>query len=419
MDLTPWRGSRDFRLLVLAGTVFYLGGMVTYVALPYQLYQQTGSNLAVGLMGAVELVPLVLFGLYGGAVADHYDRRRVLVATGVVQVLLTAGLLGNALLDRPRVWVLYVLGAGLSAAQSLQRPSREALLPRVVRHDELPAAVALSSFGIQVGLLAGPAIGGLLVAHAGLGWAYGVDVAGLVIATALFAALRPVRITDDTEPPSLSRIAEGLRYATGRPVLMGTYVVDIVAMFMAMPEVIYPAFASTVLHRPDLLGLLYTAGTVGSLLATATSGWTRRVHHQGRAVILAAAAWGACVAAAGAAPSVWLVLAALVLAGACDMTSGLFRATIWNQTIPDGMRGRLAGIEMLSYSIGPLGGQVRAGLMADAFGVRRAIVGGGLLCVGGVGAAAASLPAMWHYDARTDEHAVRERDLRAARGAQG
>jgi MFS family permease len=131
---------------------------------------------------------------------------------------------------------------------------------------------------------------------------------------------------------------------------------------------------------------------------------------------VAAAAWGACIGLAGLAPSVWLVLPALVLAGACDMTSGLFRATIWNQTIPDGMRGRLAGIEMLSYSIGPLGGQVRAGLMADLLGVRQAIVAGGLLCVGGVGAAAASLPAMWHYDARTDEHAVRERLLRAARG---
>jgi len=216
-----------------------------------------------------------------------------------------------------------------------------------------------------VGLLAGPAVGGLLVAHAGLGWAYAVDVTALTVATALFAALRPLRIADDTQPPSLSRIAAGLRYAISRPVLMGTYVVDIVAMLMAMPEVIYPAFASTVLHRPELLGLLYTAGTAGSLLATAASAWTRRVHHHGRAVIVAAAAWGVCIGLAGLAPPVWLVLPALVLAGACDMTSGLFRATIWNQTIPDAMRGRLAGIEMLSYSIGPLGGQVRAGLMAD------------------------------------------------------
>lgn len=412
MDLTPWRASRDFRLLVVAGTVFYLGGMVTYVAVPYQLYRQTGSTLAVGLMGVVELVPLIVFGLYGGAVADHYDRRTVLISTGAAQVVLTAGLLGNAALPQPRTWPLYAIGAVLSAVQSLQRPSREALLPRTVAHDQLTAAVAMSSFGMQLGMVAGPASGGLLVVHAGPAWAYGVDVVGLLVATALYTRLGRHRIAEDTQPPSVGVIAEGLRYAVGRPVLLGTYVVDIIAMITAMPEVIYPAFATTVLHRPELLGLLYTAATVGSMIATATSRWTRRVHHHGRAVILAAAAWGGFVALAGLAPSVWLVLVCLAAAGASDMVSGLFRATIWNQTIPDAMRGRLAGIEMLSYSIGPLGGQVRAGVTADLLGVRRAIVGGGLVCVGGVAVAAASMPAMWRYDERTDEHAVRERRLR-------
>lgn len=416
MDLTPWRSSRDFRLLVVAGTVFYLGGMVTYVAVPYQLYRQTGSNLAVGLMGAVELLPLVVFGLYGGAIADHHDRRTVLVLTGIAQVVLTAGLLVNAVLAEPLVWPLYLIGACLSAAQSLQRPSREALLPRTVRHDQVPAAVAMSSFGMQLGLLAGPAVGGLLIAHAGLAWAYAVDVTGLLIATGLFTALGRRRITEDTRPPSLRGVAEGLRYAIGRPVLVGTYVVDIVAMFLAMPEVLFPAFATTVLHRPDLLGLLYSAGTVGSVVATLTSGWIRRIHHHGRAVVVSAAVWGLCIALAGltSAASVWLVMGFLVGAGAADMISALFRSTIWNQTIPDAMRGRLAGIEMLSYSVGPLGGQLRAGLSADAFGVRPAIVGGGLLCTAGVGAAAAGLRGLWSYDARTDEHAVREQNLRAA-----
>lgn len=417
VDLTPWRSSRDFRLLVVAGSVFYLGGMVSYVAVPYQLYRLTGSNLAVGLMGAVELVPLVFFGLYGGAIADHYDRRRVLLLTGTAQVVLTTGLLLNSLLAAPRVWLLYAIAACLSAAQSLQRPSREALLPRTVEHHQLPAAIALSTFGLHLGFLVGPALGGLIIAHAGPPWAYAVDVAGLVIATGLYTALGSHRIAEDTEPPSLARITEGLRYAVGRQALLGTYVVDIVAMFTAMPEVIYPAFATTVLHRPDLLGLLYSAGTAGSLLATLTSRWTQRVHHHGRAVAIAAASWGALIALAGAARSVWLVLACLVLAGSADMISGLFRSTIWNQTIPDAMRGRLAGIEMLSYSVGPLGGQVRAGLSADAFGVRTAIVTGGVLCTVGVGAAGTALRGLWRYDARTDEHAVRERDLRAAREA--
>src|SRR3954462_6231484 len=150
MDTTPLRTSRDFRLLFAAGTVFYLGGMVSYVAVPYQLYHLTHSNLAVGAMGAVELVPLLVFGLYGGALADHADRRTVLVLTGTAQAVLTAALMGNAFLAEPRVWAIYAIGGLLSAAQSLQRPSREALTPRVVTQQELPAAVALSGLGSQV-----------------------------------------------------------------------------------------------------------------------------------------------------------------------------------------------------------------------------------------------------------------------------
>lgn len=412
VDVSPLRESRDFRLLFWAGTVFYLGGMVTYVALPYQLYALTGSNFAVGLLGAVELVPLVGFGLWGGALADHVDRRAMVTLAAAGQVVLTAGLVANALAPRPQVWTIYALGACLSAAQALQRPSREALIPRTVRHAQLPAAVALSALGAQVGLLAGPALGGLLIQWTGLAWCYAVDATGLVVATILFSRLRPYPALDKGTPPSLRALAEGMRYAVRRRDLLGTYLVDLIAMFVAMPTVLFPALATDVLGQPAVLGLLYSAGTAGSLVATITSGWTARVHHHGRAVVLAAAAWGAAVAAAGLAPSAWAIVGLLALAGAADMVSGIFRSTIWHQTIPDGMRGRLAGIEMLSYSIGPLLGQTRAGLAADRWGVRQAIVSGGLLCLLGVGAAAVWLRGFWAYDDRTDEHAVRERRLR-------
>lgn len=414
LDVTPLRTSRDFRLLFVAGTVFYLGGMVSYVALPYQVYQLTGSNFAVGAIGLVELVPLVVFGLYGGALADHLDRRTMLVATGTAQVLLTAVLLVNAALDQPRVWVVYVVAGLLSIAQSLQRPSREALIPRVVAHDELPAAVSLSSLGMQVGMLLGPALGGLLLAHAGVAWAYAVDVVGLVAATGLFMALRRYPPTDRSTAPSLGAIAAGLRYAVARKDLLGTYVVDMVAMFMAMPTVLFPAFAEDVLDEPAMLGMLYTAGGIGTLLATLSSGWTSRFPHHGRAVVVAAAAWGAAVALGGLAPNAWVAVFWFAVAGAADMVSAIFRGVIWHQTIPDEMRGRLAGIEMLSYSVGPLGGQVRAGLVADATTVRMSIVSGGVLCVVGVAATATWLREFWSYDARTDPHAVRERERRAA-----
>ncbi len=413
MDLTPLRSSRDFRLLFWAGTVFYVGGMVSYVALPYQLYRLTHSNFAVGAMGIVELVPLVVFGLYGGALADHVDRRRMLVMTGAAQAVLTGVLLGNAVIAHPRVSVIYIVGALLSVAQSLGRPSREALLPRTVRHDELPAAVALSSLGMQAGTLLGPAAGGLLVATVGVAWGYAVDVTGLVVATMLYVALGSYPPTDRSTPPSLAGIVEGIRYAVGRRDLLGTYVIDMVAMFMAMPIVLFPAFAQDVFHRPGMLGLLYTADGVGALLATVTSGWMSRFHHHGRAVVVASMCWGAAIAFAGLAPKVWIALVFLVVAGSADMVSGMFRQTIWHQTIPDDKRGRLAGIEMLSYSVGPLGGQARSGLVADATSVRASIVSGGVLCVVGVAATATWLHGFWTYDDRTDEHAVRERRVRS------
>jgi MFS family permease len=414
LDTTPLRESRDFRLLTFGGTVFYLGGMVSYVAVPYQLYHLTGSNFAVGALGIVELLPLVVFGLYGGALADHADRRVMLVTTGATQVVLTAVLLVNAFLPNPRVWLIYLVGGLLAAAQSLQRPSREALVPRTVRHDQLPAAMAVSSLGREGSVLLGPTVGGVLIQLVGVGWCYAVDVTGLVVAATLFALMRSYPATDRSNPPSLSGIMDGLRYAVSRRDLMGTYVVDIVAMVMAMPIVLFPALALHVFHTPAMLGLLYSAESIGGLIITATSGWTSRVHHHGRAVVLSAIVWGGAIGLVGLAPNVWWALVALVVAGAGDMVSGIFRGTIWNQTIPDSMRGRLAGIEMLSYSLGPLGGQARSGLVADAWSVRGAITSGGLLCVGGVALTAALLRGFWSYDARTDEFAVRERLLRRA-----
>jgi MFS family permease len=421
LDVTPLRTSRDFRLLWLAGTVFYLGAMLTYVALPFQLYHLTGSNFAVGALGAVQLVPLIVAGLYGGALADRVDRRKMLVATGAAQVVLAAALAVNASLQTPSIAAIYALGALGAIASSLQRPSREALIPRTVRHDELPAAVALSSFGTQVGLLVGPAIGGVLLTTVGPVWAYVADAVALTIATGMFVLLRPYPMLHTTIGAGLAAtvrdIGDGLRYALRRKDLLGTYVVDMVAMFLAMPTVLFPAFATHVLREPAVLGLLYSAGTAGSLIATATSGWTARVNHHGRAVVIAAVAWGAAITVAGMARSVWLVLVMLAIAGAADLISGLFRSVIWNQTIPDERRGRLAGIEMLSYSLGPLGGETRAGLVADFTSVRTAIVSGGLMCAAGVTVVAMWLRDFWRYDARTDEHAVRERELRAAAAA--
>ena len=187
----------------------------------------------------------------------------------------------------------------LASASALQRPSREALLPRTVRHDEIVAANALSSLGMQSGVLVGPAIGGVLVAAFGPGWCFLVDIVGLFVASMLYAAMRRYPHVGETEPPSLSGIKKGLRYAISRRDLLGTYVVDLIAMALAMPIVLFPALAQEVFGKPQLLGLLYSAETVGALIATALSGWTSRVHRHGRAIVLAAMAYGACIALAG------------------------------------------------------------------------------------------------------------------------
>jgi MFS family permease len=418
MDTRPLRHSRDFRWLFASGLVTYLGSMVTYVAVPFQVAELTGSFVAVGLIGLAELVPLIVFGLWGGAIADAVDRRRMVVITEVVMLVLAVVLLVNALLPDPQLWLLYVVVMLLAAADGLQRPSLEAIVPRVVAHDELAAAGALISLRWQLGGIVGPALGGLLIAGFGVWSAYAFDALTFLVSVVALWRLRAIPPGEAAEPASLRRIAEGMRYAWSRKDLLGTYAIDLMAMTLAFPYALFPFLAED-LGAPWALGLLYSAGAVGSLLATATSGWTSHIHRHGRAVVFAAVAWGLAIAGAGLAREVWLVLLMLGLAGAADMVSGLFRMLIWNQTIPDELRGRMAGIELLSYSIGPTLGQVRASGVAQLTSLRVSIVSGGLLCaVGGV-ALAAALPSLWRYDARTDPNAVRERTVRAARAAEG
>lgn len=416
VDLTPARESRDFRLLVIAGTVFYVGQAMTYVAVPFQIYTLTGSNTMVGLIGLVELAPLLVAGLWGGALADHVDRRRMLMGTGIAQIVLTLGLAFNAALAQPRVWVIFALAPCLMTAIALQRPSREALLPRTVRHDQLPAANALSALGWQAGSLVGPTVAGLILAAYGAAWCFAVDVVGISIAVLLYARMASYPHREETTAPSLAGIAEGMRYAVRRKDLLGTYLIDMAVMFLAMPLVLFPALAETIFRRPELLGLLYTSETVGAVIASTLSGWHARIRSYGKVIVIAASVYGLFIALAGQAPTFWLCCLALVGAGAADMTSAVFRMSLWNQSIPENLRGRLAGIEMLSYSLGPLGAQVRAGITADAFGVRRAITAGGLASMIGVAATALWLRDFWRYDATTDAHLLAERARRADLG---
>lgn len=416
LDLTPLRTSRDFRLNFLGSMTSMFGSMVTFVAIPYQVAQLTGSPLAVGLLGACELGPILIMAFVGGAMADYLDRRRLVLLSELAFAVVTGALLVNAALSRPAVWVLFVCSALLAGIDGIQRPALDAMIPRLVPAEQIPAASALGSLRMNLAAVAGPAVSGLLIAAVDLPWVYAVDVLTFAFSLGALLLMHAVPPPTGADRPSLRSVAEGLRYARSRPELLGTYLVDINAMFFGMPMALFP-FVADRMGGPAVLGLLYAAPSAGAILATVTSGWSNHVHRHGLMVVLAAGAWGLAIVGFGFADGLWLALLFLALAGAADMISGMFRSIIWNQTIPDHLRGRLAGIEMVSYTTGPLLGNTEAGLAASVFSLRTSIVSGGILCVVGTGVLALALPAFLRYDGRRALEAKRAADAARTGGS--
>ena len=414
IDLSPLKKYRDFKLLFTAGLFSYFGSMITFVALPFQVKELTGSFWAVGLIGVVEIIPLIVFGLYGGVLADYLDRKKMIWFTEFGTLIATSILLINSLQEKPSVILIFVIAAIFAALSGLKRPSQDAILPRLVNHDDLPSASALMSLRWQFGGIVGPSVGGIIIASYGAGAAYFIDCLTFVISLALIWQVKSVPPLDKATPPSMAGLMEGLNYAYKRKDLLGTYVVDLAAMFLAMPMALFPFWADEI-GAPYALGFFYSSITFGAVLVTLLSGWMRNYPHHGRAVIIGALGWGVAIVAAGSSNSLVLVITCLVIAGAFDQVSALFRGFIWNQSIPDELRGRLAGIEMLSYLLGPLGGQARAGGMAAMSSLRISIVGGGLLCIGFVSLIAASMPKFRSYDVRTNEYALKEAKVRKNR----
>ncbi len=399
IDIGPLRRHRDFRLLFVGQAASFFGSMVTYVALPFQTYELTHSTLAVGLLSLAEFVPLMVMAFLGGALSDAFDRRRMVQIAELGSGLGVGVLLVNALLSHPRTWVLFAVAPILAALYGIFRPSLDAMVPRLVTKEELSAASALEGFRGTLGEIAGPALAGIIIATAGLPVAYAIDAATYGISLAALWFMRAIPPPPDAPPVSLQGIAEGVRYAWSRRDLLGTYAVDMIAMFFGMPMALFPAIAGE-FGGAGVLGLLYTAPAVGSLFATVASGWVSRVHRHGLAIMVAATVWGLGIIVFGLAADLWLALLSLVVAGGADMVSGIFRMTMWNQTIPDRLRGRLAGIEQVSYTSGPLLGNLEAGVVASLTSVRTSVVSGGVLCVVGVALAAVALPAFRLYDAR-------------------
>src|SRR5205085_373675 len=398
IDLTPLRASRDYRWLFAGQFVSSFGSAISYVVMPWQMYQLTRSTFAVGMLGVVEVVPMLLMAFVGGALADYIDRRRLILVAELGLTFCCAILVLNSMLVRPRAWVLLLIAALFAALSAIHRPALEALTPRLVDPKQLPAVSALSSLRYNFNFIIGPAIAGIIAASLGAAVAFTIDAATYFVSIITLLLIRSVPVPVDAERASLRSVIEGLKYAGSRQELLGTYLIDLNAMFFGMPMALFPALAES--FGGASVGLFYTMPAVGSLAVTLTSGWTNRIDKHGLAVTIAAMVWGLAIIGFGLAGRLWLALLFLALAGAADMVSGLFRMTIWNQTIPDHLRGRLASIEMISYSTGPYLGNAEAGLVASLFGLRTSVVSGGVLCVVGSGLLALLLPAFIRYEGR-------------------
>ena len=398
VDVEPLRHA-DFRRLFLGQGVAFVGYQVTAVAVPVQLFAITRSSLWVGLLGLAALVPLVVAGLYGGAVADVVDRRKLYIASSCLVWAVTGGLLAQALLQVDSAPLLLALVGVQSVGFGLSSPVRSAMVPRLLPTRLVPAGNTLNFTMSMIGMVAGPLLAGVVLARWSYSAAYAADAA--LFTVGLYAALR----LPDLPPlgravrPGLGSVVEGLRFVGDRPVLWMSFAVDIVAMVFAMPRALFPQVAVERFGGTAAVGWLYASIALGGVAGGLASGWIGRIRRQGAALIVAVVAWGVLVAAAGLARNLWLAVLLLAGAGAADLVSGVYRQTILQVYAPDEMRGRLQGVFLVVVAGGPRLGDLRAGGTAAAAGVGASWVGGGIACALVVVLLALAVPALGRYEA--------------------
>jgi MFS family permease len=403
VDTRPVRITDYRRLLVGQGTAF-IGSMVTQVAVPVEVYSISHSSLLVGLVGFVGLLPLVVFGLYGGAIADAVDRGRLYFWSSVGTWLVTIALLVQTLIGLHNIPVILGLVAVQAGAFAVASSARGAIIPRIVPADLVASANTLNFTVGNVGQVVGPLLAGVLISlDQGFAYAYGLDA--VLFTAALYSAIRlpPLPPDGSLGRPGFSSVIDGLVFIGSRPVLLMSFLVDIVAMVLAMPRALYPEVADERFHGS--VGPLYAALAIGSVLAGISGGWIARVRRRGVALTGAVVAWGTAVAISGLAHQLWLVVILLALAGAADLVSAVFRQTILQTYAPDEMRGRMQGVFIAVVAGGPRLGDVRAGAMAAATSATVSWVGGGVACVVVVLVAAIAVRPFWNYrvDPTSDE----------------
>jgi MFS family permease len=392
-DITPLRESRQYRWLFLNEGLSFLGSQITVVAVPLQVYLLTRSSLAVGLVGLAQLGPLLACSLVGGAVVDAVDRRTLMIWVQLARGVLSAGLAVNALAPHPGLWPLYLLTSVSAGLSAFDGPARMAAVPALVRRELVPAAAALHQILTQVGSVAGPAAAGLIVAKASFSTAYAIDVATFTSAALLALGLRRLPPGEGGTRAGMASVWEGLRFLRGRRALQGTFVIDLNAMVFGMPRALFPALGTGLFGGgPATVGLLYAAPGAGALVGALLAGWVGSVRRQGRAVLVAVAVWGLAITMFGLAAWLPLALALLAVAGAADVVSAVFRNTILQLTVPDGLRGRLSAIHIAVVTGGPRLGDAKSGGVAALAGPQFSVVSGGLACLAGVALIAWRIP---------------------------
>jgi len=404
IDLTPLRASRDFRFLYAGTAVGQLGSAFTTVAVPYQLYDLTGSTLAIGLFGAVTLVPLLVLNIVGGAIADKVERRRWIVGCQLLGLVGTTGLVLNSMLDQPNLVAIYACGALDICAFALGAPAERASVIRVVGRDHVASAMALKAVSGSTARVAGPAVAGVVLASAGTTAAYAIDASTFVLAAVIIARMRPLHPEIVGGHPTFGLVLDGMRHLRRQPVLLGSFASDLNAMVLGLPVALFPAVAATRFpDQPEVLGLLYAAPFAGSLVASLASGWARHVTRHGMVVTVSIVAWGLAMAAFGLVDGVALSLATLALGGAADMISGISRQAILQLASPPELVGRMEGVGMAVWTGGPRLGDLQSGVVASVTSVPVAIVSGGLGCALVMLALAKALPGFARYEAPRDD----------------
>ncbi|MGI5228728.1 MFS transporter [Actinoallomurus sp. CA-142502] len=409
LDIRPLRGSADFRRLWVGSSLSVVGGQMTTFAVTLQIYRTTHSSAAVGAVGLASGLPMILLGLFGGSFADAVDRRRLVLVTNIGSIVVSTLLAAQAFAGLRALWPLYTLVAVQALLGTVGAPARRTFVPRLLPAGQVAAGVALTQLSFQVGLMAGPALAGVVASAGGLRLCYLADVVsftGTLYALARLPAMPP---QGGPARPGIAAVADGLRFIRRRPILAGVFLADIDAMVLGMPFALFPALnAAHFGGAASTLGLITAAPGVGGLAGSALSGAVGHIARPGRALLASVTVWGAAIAGFGLARTLWLGLPLLVIAGAADTISVIVRSTIVQLATPDGFRGRVTGVDFVIGAAGPQVGNFRAGALASLTSPAVSAVGGGLTVLLGAGLLRLAVPALTRYttagDAALEQH---------------